>query len=722
MKRKTILKDAGVLLIASMMVFTAIVVTANTTTNEVAKKSDSAGIQSLNRCAFSGTADNLNNIAVTKVMDLSGASGNITLKFWQQYAITPPSIGSIMISADGGVTWPTGFSLMISQPSWSELEFDIGSLLVEYPLSNIQIGFKFTTGSNPQIPPSDYWYIDSIIVESDNHCYYTEDFQTYNAGDHWRDWIIVDRDGPPPIFIANFIRPEREPYPFDVKISDGVTLLNFEDAIYIDTAIPNNQVTLTYSYEISNGKTVDRGIQLYFLNGEIKEYEFYAIDWKNAEVRIRPYISAAEKPVDDIKLSWKYDPTTDTLSWNLSRQSDKWTRLSVLFDDTGGKLLAGPTVVVREQIPDPPPPILTRCTFHYNCEDLATWHCSYYTTGHQTNGLIEFQNIPESLGCLRIKYVSCKESLIDEVNKNTILSDINGTLFPQNYLDPQYAVPPGSYLLDIQNISTQYVVPTFPVNVIASINNSYRKTILEINTLKLDDLTSWMFFVAAEFDPIISYAKFSGLTHNENSKLISVNVSSQTEYYDWWGCFVLPDDYGVKSLQGLDSSVFPPMMIDLHRLFDFTINHVGNGTLIVVRIPPDFVALQLDYIQDNAPTAPTISGPVNGKPGVQYSYTVVSTDPENNNITDYVIDWGDNSTQRITGPFASGVTITASHTWAEQGAYTIKAKATDIYSLESDWGTLQVVMPKSISSNQWFLQLLQNHPHRFLILQHLIGL
>jgi outer membrane protein assembly factor BamB len=97
-------------------------------------------------------------------------------------------------------------------------------------------------------------------------------------------------------------------------------------------------------------------------------------------------------------------------------------------------------------------------------------------------------------------------------------------------------------------------------------------------------------------------------------------------------------------------------------------------------------------VNNEPPTIPTINGPISGKAKQNYNYTIVSTDPEGNNIS-YYVDWGDGTNTGWIGPYVSGYQLTVNHTWSKQGTYTIKAKAMDNYSAESDWGTLSVTMP-----------------------------
>jgi outer membrane protein assembly factor BamB len=124
-------------------------------------------------------------------------------------------------------------------------------------------------------------------------------------------------------------------------------------------------------------------------------------------------------------------------------------------------------------------------------------------------------------------------------------------------------------------------------------------------------------------------------------------------------------------------------------------------------------------LDSNAPTAPDISGTANGKVGTEYEYTFTSTSPIGNDVY-YYIDWGDNTINDWFGSYASGETVTVSHTWSSQGTYKISARAKDTDNLWGPWGTLSVTMPLDLqisqnnslqisqhSSNQLILKMLQ---------------
>lgn len=101
--------------------------------------------------------------------------------------------------------------------------------------------------------------------------------------------------------------------------------------------------------------------------------------------------------------------------------------------------------------------------------------------------------------------------------------------------------------------------------------------------------------------------------------------------------------------------------------------------------------------ENNPPEIPVIEGPKNGKTGQNYSYTITSIDPNNDEIS-YLIDWGDSNPYDWTRFRQSGDSLIVSYRWDNLGLYTIRVKAKDTSDLESNWATLKVTMPKEKST------------------------
>jgi hypothetical protein len=98
-------------------------------------------------------------------------------------------------------------------------------------------------------------------------------------------------------------------------------------------------------------------------------------------------------------------------------------------------------------------------------------------------------------------------------------------------------------------------------------------------------------------------------------------------------------------------------------------------------------------VENQVPSVPEINGTTKGKPNIQYTYKLKSTDPNNDDVY-YYVDWGDGSNTGWIGPFTSGEEISVNHTWTKKGTYKISARAKDVYNLITNWVTLEVTIPR----------------------------
>jgi hypothetical protein len=119
------------------------------------------------------------------------------------------------------------------------------------------------------------------------------------------------------------------------------------------------------------------------------------------------------------------------------------------------------------------------------------------------------------------------------------------------------------------------------------------------------------------------------------------------------------------------------------------------------------LAIRDDSMPPNTPDKPT--GPTTGKKGEKLTYQTKTTDPENDSVY-YLFDWGDDTTSGWIGPFASGTTITANHTYSiiSEEPYQIRVKAKDIHGVQGAWSEgISVTIPKTRTSHltimEWFL-------------------
>ena len=123
------------------------------------------------------------------------------------------------------------------------------------------------------------------------------------------------------------------------------------------------------------------------------------------------------------------------------------------------------------------------------------------------------------------------------------------------------------------------------------------------------------------------------------------------------------------------------------------------------------------------PDPPAISGPTSGTVRKPYDYHFTAEDPDGDDIAEYIIEWGDTTSDTVVGPFASGETVTATHTWITAGVYTITARAKDVNGLVGLEGSLEITMPKAKSMQfSLFYRFFQRYPNAFPILRQLLGL
>jgi outer membrane protein assembly factor BamB len=105
------------------------------------------------------------------------------------------------------------------------------------------------------------------------------------------------------------------------------------------------------------------------------------------------------------------------------------------------------------------------------------------------------------------------------------------------------------------------------------------------------------------------------------------------------------------------------------------------------------------------PSMGTLTGPVYGRPGVNYTFCVTVTDPEGDDV--FILwDWGDGTYSSWLGPYASGEEACAMHAWANEGIYSVRVKFRDEHGAESEWSdpflvyidgtppTLEIVTPQ----------------------------
>jgi len=102
---------------------------------------------------------------------------------------------------------------------------------------------------------------------------------------------------------------------------------------------------------------------------------------------------------------------------------------------------------------------------------------------------------------------------------------------------------------------------------------------------------------------------------------------------------------------------------------------------------------------NNPPSKPTISGPIKGKSGVEYEYTILSVDPEGDDVY-YEIEWFNGYPNVFwDGPYQSGKKIIKTNYWSDEGNHVIIVRVKDSSGLEGESATLTVTMPNQKNYN-----------------------
>ena len=92
--------------------------------------------------------------------------------------------------------------------------------------------------------------------------------------------------------------------------------------------------------------------------------------------------------------------------------------------------------------------------------------------------------------------------------------------------------------------------------------------------------------------------------------------------------------------------------------------------------------------------------PSNPTPSDNLTATISASDIDGDNIY-YLWDWDDGTFSDWLGPYTSGTNCTETHSWIEQGTYSVRVKAKDTEDAESDWSEpLSVKMPHIMIKQQ----------------------
>lgn len=136
----------------------------------------------------------------------------------------------------------------------------------------------------------------------------------------------------------------------------------------------------------------------------------------------------------------------------------------------------------------------------------------------------------------------------------------------------------------------------------------------------------------------------------------------------------------------------------MKRIFAFTVVFMLGAVAVTSGI--SLMGADAGSMYNNPPDPPVITGPTSGSIGTEYTYNITLNDPDGDRMMKLEVDFGDGNISMYNcgctdPPWLSGTTLHISHEWKESGSYVVKARIMDVYGEWSDWGTLQVTMPKT---------------------------
>ncbi|MCJ7575331.1 MAG: hypothetical protein MUO80_01430 [Dehalococcoidia bacterium] len=401
-------------------------------------------------------------------------------------------------------------------------------------------------------------------------------------------------------FIADFMTPEGEPYPFDrVIVSNGTWRKEFNNVTAIDTEVPLNA-----TYHFSYGWNTEEGVYhkdlrtiLDFEPGETAEFEVFARDPDSINEVTQYVVGYREKGTNET-IDNHWDNMTMTLTVSISAEPGKTFGMYGITNKQHAWPCA-PNASTTAVTPFAPTWWKAVLEFIGIGIRIDTCKCdSYYENGNAKDDCshTEVEIGGNGSGSIAVKFNTTdvsersglgvygafyRDAWITDVDIS--LSSIGGgnTTEPQYYY-PQYAVLPGDYLLRVSS-PPEYADFDLPV-----LLPPCRIEIAKIYLPKVDELEAFSFSVLAEEPGAKS--SYSNLIHNATAETITVDVDTRFAD-DYWGCFVLPS---IVTVAGVDSWGVGGWH-NLTESYDYTINPAANYTLACIRIEPEYERIRVRY-------------------------------------------------------------------------------------------------------------------------------
>ncbi len=116
-------------------------------------------------------------------------------------------------------------------------------------------------------------------------------------------------------------------------------------------------------------------------------------------------------------------------------------------------------------------------------------------------------------------------------------------------------------------------------------------------------------------------------------------------------------------------------------------------------------------LESDAPSAPSINGPDEGKPDTEYEFTFSATSPLVSDLL-YFVDWGDRSNSGWIGPYNSSDEVKLSHSWKKEDGFIVRCKVKDINDLWGPWSDFSInIKPRTRATiNSYWLRFFDMFP------------
>jgi hypothetical protein len=396
----------------------------------------------------------------------------------------------------------------------------------------------------------------------------------------------------PSQFIAHFSTPERESYPFDVTISDGANIIEFDDVDFVSTTV-SPVFTLALEYEVDS-HFVMMDWELTIAPGEISEFEFYALDPNTVVGRTTPYLFGKEVGTT-VDLQWDYSEIDTILTYTVQTTPlERYAFVGTWIQPSTDRANVG--WVALDSID------IWRCP---NGQDTETYYYPDTVVVEHTTWLVpsiyippddddssitvshEFSAIPENIVPVGIRKAT--DDHVRVPGYDVTLHTAGGQSIDPEYFYPQWALEPGSvYSLKVQSLSPEHASMTYPL--LVPDTSTTNALVFDPMLPETDILEPFIVIVAGK--NVFANCSYSGFEHAPGDS-IAVNVTTDMQC-DWWGSFVLPEGMTVDELVAYTNE---RGVIHLTYL-DYWIEYSAAGyNIITIRIEPSFTRLNLRYTE-----------------------------------------------------------------------------------------------------------------------------